>query len=117
MALTKKQREFFDRFSRNILVNTVVLRLEQQGTILDQDTLDNVNKAVESIDITSLVESAGEKLLERVDFATLVKVEKFLTNPETQKALTAAQEVGIAVQVEVYEILSQLFAEPASSTE
>lgn len=111
MALTKKQREFFDRFSRNILVNTLIMRLDQAGMALTDEDVAKINLVVDSADVSSISKAASEKLLEKVDFATLVKVEKFLTAPETKKALDAAQEVGIAVQVEVYDTLNQLFSE------
>lgn len=109
--LTKKQREVFERFARNILVATLVQRLQEEGTEIGAEDLDKINKVVDTADVSSLTQAAGEKMLELVEFPVFVKVEKFLTSPDAKQALYAAQQVGIAVQEEVYEALNEIFGE------
>lgn len=114
MAFTKKQKEFFDRFARNMLTNTLVLRLQQSGEELDQETIDKITVVVDSSDVSELSNAIGTKLLELVDFALLLKAEKFFNMPDTKKALEAAQAVGIAVQTELHRTLEELFTPTAA---
>ena len=107
--LTKKQREFFDKFSRNILANTILMDINAKGHEVTDEVAERVVDIVSRQDVTTLSEAVGKALLEKVPFATLVKVEKFLNTDEAKDAMKAAQEVGAAVQDELYALVHEMF--------
>lgn len=109
---TKAQRDFFDTFSKNVLVNSLLIKLESEGTTLPQETVQQIIAVIDASDVSVLSQALGDKMLELVDFKTLVKVEKFLNSPEAKQALAAAQQVGAMVQDEVYAVLGEIFAVP-----
>lgn len=111
--LTKKQVEFFDNFARNMLVNTLLIKLDSEGRLPPQEVQDQIAAIIATADVSVLSKAVGEKLLEEVDFAVLVKVEKFLNSPEAKKAMVAAQKVGAAVEEEIYDVLNEIFTEKA----
>lgn len=108
---TKAQRDFFDKFSRNIVVNTLLIQLEKEGTVCPPETVQKIVAVVEQADVSLLSQAVGDKLLELVDFKTLQKVERFLTSEEAKRAMTAAQTVGAVVQDEIYAVLGEIFKE------
>lgn len=103
--IPKAQREFFDRFSKNILVNTLLLQLQNEGTETSPELVQKIVAVIDGAEVAALATAVREKMLELVEFKTLQKVEKFLTSPEAVQAMTAAQQVGILVQEEIYAVL------------
>lgn len=112
--LTKEQVAFFDTFARNILVNTLIIKMESEGQHVTEELQAQIFAAISVADVSLLSKAVGDKLLELVEFETLVQVEKFLTSPEARKAMRAAQEVGALVQDEIFAVLANVFSEPAS---
>jgi phage-related baseplate assembly protein len=103
---------FFERFAKNIITNTVLIQLSEAGNTITDDLSQTVQEAVNGQDVSSLTEAVGVALLERVEYKTLVKVEKFLVSEDARQAMTAAQEVGNLVQQEVFDLIEVLLAKP-----
>lgn len=111
--LTKVQVEFFDKFSRNILTNTLLIKLEGEGNLPSQEVQDQIALIIGAADVSLLSQAVSDKLLTMVDFKTLQKVEKFLNSQEARQAMIAAQQVGALVETEIFAVLSDIFAEQA----
>lgn len=107
--LTKAQKEFFDKFAKNILTNTILMDMGTKGFDVTDEVVEQVQKLVDQQNVDSLVNAVGAALLERVEFKTLVKVEKFLNTEEARTAMQAAQEVGASVQEELYGLIHDMF--------
>lgn len=113
---TKKQQIFFERFARNTVINTLLLQLTAEGTEVPPETVAKIVAVIDAADVSLLTQTVGDRLLERVDFALLLKVEKFLTSSEAMRAMTAAQEVGALVQDEIFTVLREVFKDVPEET-
>lgn len=109
MAKVTKQRAAFDSFARTMLKCTLVNKLEEGSGPLAPDMVAKIDQVIEAADVSVLSQTAEEEMLKRVDFKTFQKVEKLLSSDEVKDTLVAAQEVGAAVQVEIYAVLNELF--------
>lgn len=110
--LTKTQKAFFEKFAKNILTNTILMDMTSKGFEVTDEVVVQVQKLVDQQNVDSLVTAVGTAMLERAEFKTLVKVEKFLNSEEARTATRAAQEVGATVQEELYALIHEMFAKP-----
>ncbi len=111
MPKITKQRAAFDDFARTMLKCTLVQKLQEGGNELSEDFLQKIDIVISNADVSSLSKTSEEEMLKRLDFKTFEKVEKMLGSEDVKKTLIAAQEVGAAVQVEIYAVLNELFGE------
>lgn len=109
-------RPFFERFAKNILTNTVLIQFSEAGTVVTPELGEAVKQVIDSKDCSSLTEAVGVALLERVEYKTLLKVEKFLVSPDARQAMLAAQEVGNLVEQEVYDMLQEFLSESSKDS-
>ena len=109
--LTKEQVAFFDTFAKNILANTLIIKMENEGQHVSPELQQQIIAAISISDVSLLSKAVGDKLLELVSFETLVEVEKFLNSPEARQAMIAAQQVGELVQEEIFVVLNEIFGE------
>lgn len=105
MKLTKVQREFFDNFARNAVVGTLAPILDYKGIEISQEQL---SEAVATVDVTELRDAIAEKFLEKVDFKSLQKVDKFMKTQEFLDVVSASTVVHAAVQVELLNVIAPL---------
>ncbi len=105
IKLTKAQREFFGAFAFNAVTGLLVAVHEMNGS--DAEVEDLVGK-VQDTDLTALSQLIGEKFLERVDFKTLVKVDKFLKSEDAISVVTASTEVSNSINEVLIDIVSTL---------
>lgn len=103
---------FFERFAKNIITNTVLLELSNQGNTITDDLSEKIQQAINGQDVSTLTQAVGVAMLERVEYKTLLKVEKFLVSEEARTAMIAAQEVGNLVQAEVFEMITEFLGQP-----
>ena len=105
IKLTKAQKEFFGAFAFNAVTGLLVAVHEMNGS--DAAVEDLVGK-VQDTDLTALTQLIGEKFLERVDFATLKKVDKFLKSEDAVSVVVASTEVSNSINDVLIEIVSTL---------
>lgn len=105
VKLTKAQREFFGKFSSNAVENILGPVLEFKGVEI---TAEQVSNVVATLDLTELTNAIGRAFLERVDFKTLVKVDKFMKGEEFTSVVLASSEVNALVQSELVQIVAPL---------
>lgn len=105
IKLTKAQREFFGAFAFNAVTGLLVAVHEMNDS--DAETEDLVG-IVQDTDLSELTQLIGEKFLERVDFKTLVKVDKFLKSEDAVNVVVASTEVSNSINDKLIEIVSTL---------
>lgn len=103
--LTKAQKEFFGAFAFNAVTGLLVAVHEMNGS---DEPVENLVGLVQDTDLTALSQTIGEKFLERVDFATLKKVDKFLKSEEAISVVVASTEVSNSINDILIEIVSTL---------
>lgn len=89
--LTKAQREFFDKVTKDIVRLMLVLGLEPEDFKEVEDLIDEV-------DLSKLTELVGQQYLERISFTELKRVERFTQSEEYKKVQTVGAEVGDAIK-------------------
>lgn len=115
VKLTKAQREFFGAFASNAVENILGPVLEFKGLEI---TAEQVSEVVKTLDLTDLTNAIGRAFIERVDFKTIVKVDKFMKGDEFLSVVLASSEVNALVQSELVQIIAPLIpqdeAEPSA---
>lgn len=112
IKLTKAQREFFGAFAHNAVENILIPLLELQGVELDADQAAAV---MSHIDLKDLTQAIGEGFLERVDFKTITKVDRFMKSDEFVKVISASTDVNAAVEAELVQIIAPMLPETAKA--
>lgn len=105
IKLTKAQKEFFGAFAFNAVTGLLVAVHEMNGSETPQEELVG---QVQDSDLSKLTQLIGQKFLERVDFKTLVKVDKFLKSEEAISVVVASTEVSNSINQELIEIVATL---------
>lgn len=105
IKLTKAQREFFGAFAFNAVTGLLVAVHEMNDS---DEPVENLVGLVQDSALTSLTQLLGEKFLERVDFATLKKVDKFLKSEDAISVVVASTEVSNSINDVLIEIVSTL---------
>lgn len=105
IKLTKAQREFFGAFAFNAVTGLLVAVHEMNDS--DAETEDLVG-IVQDTDLSELTQLIGENFLARVDFKTLVKVDKFLKSEDAVNVVVASTEVSNSINDKLIEIVSTL---------
>jgi phage-related baseplate assembly protein len=109
MKLTTAQAAFFTRFALNQTANAIITNLTQQGLQITDEVLNQIDLLVAGADVTILRDAVAAEFTKRVEFKTLAKVDKYLNTPDAVSVMTAASEVGIAVQAELELLIKELF--------
>jgi hypothetical protein len=114
--LTKAQKEFFGKFASNAVENILGPVLEFRGVEI---TAEQVSNVVATLDLTTLTEAIARAFIDRVDFKTIVKVDKFMKGEEFTNVVTASSEVNALVQGELIQIIAPLIPqdEPEAAPE
>lgn len=112
--LTKAQKEFFTVFAQNAVAGILIPVLEHQGFKPDVDVVQDVVKGLE---MKSLVNAIGKSFLDRVDFKSLQKVDKFMKSEEFMKIVAASAEVNALVQDELIAVVSPLIPQEKAEFE
>lgn len=110
VKLTKAQREFFGSFASNAVENILAPVLEFKGVDI---TAEQVAEVVKTLDLTELTNAIGRAFMERVDFKTIVKVDKFMKSEEFTSVVMASSEVNALVQGELVQIVAPLIPQDA----
>lgn len=105
VKLTKAQKEFFGAFASNAVENILGPVLEFKGVEI---TAEQVHAVVETLDLTELTNAIGRAFMDRVDFKTIVKVDKFMKGDEFTSVVLASSEVNAMVQGELVQIVAPL---------
>lgn len=105
VKLTKAQKEFFGAFAFNAVTGLLVAVHDMNGSETPQEELVG---QVQDTDLSKLTQLIGQKFLERVDFKTLVKVDKFLKSEEAISVVVASTEVSNSINEELIELVSTL---------
>lgn len=103
--LTKSQKEFFGLFAVNAVENILGPVLEFKGVDI---TAEQVSEVVKTLDLTDLTNAIGRAFIERVDFKTILKVDKFMKSEEFAKVVAASTEVNGLVQGELVQVVAPL---------
>lgn len=103
--LTKAQKEFFGAFASNAVENILGPVLEFKGVEISNDQLMEV---VKTLDLTELTQAIGQAFLDRVDFKTILKVDKFMKSDEFSSVVMASSEVNGLVQGELIQVVAPL---------
>lgn len=110
VKLNKAQREFFGTFATNAVENILGPVLEFKGVEI---TAEQVTEVVKTLDLTELTNAIGRAFIERVDFKTIVKVDKFMKSEEFTNVVLASSEVNALVQGELVQIIAPLIPQDA----
>lgn len=105
IKLTKAQKEFFGAFAFNAVTSLLVAVHDMNDS---DEPVENLVGLVQDTDLTELTQLIGAKFLERVDFATLKKVDKFLKSEEAVSVVTASTEVSNSINDQLIEIVAKL---------
>lgn len=105
VKLTKAQKEFFGNFATNAVENILGPVLEFKGVEI---TAEQVTEVVKTLDLTELTNAIGRAFIDRVDFKTIVKVDKFMKSEEFTNVVLASSEVNGLVQSELVQIVAPL---------
>lgn len=105
VKLTKAQKEFFGAFAFNAVTGLLVAVHEMNDSDEEVETLVGL---VQDTDLTELTQTIAEKFLERVDFATLKKVDKFLKSEDAIGVVTASTEVSNSINDQLIELVATL---------
>ncbi|QHZ60007.1 hypothetical protein PJKIFABJ_00052 [Pseudomonas phage PE09] len=106
--LTKAQREFFYEFAKNDLSNALFPILHAQGI---QMTSELAEELLNMVDLNTYTEIVGSAFLERVDFATIKRVDKIMKSDEFNNVIVASHQVSDAVNDERIRILMAMIPE------
>jgi len=107
MKFNKAQREFFKTYAVQTVKTALTHVAAQNGLEINQDALD---RAMDVVNLEPLAEAAGKAFLERVEFKTLVKVDKYVQSEDFLKVAQAGAEVSQAINAELSEVLMPFFA-------
>ncbi|WYV99160.1 hypothetical protein Amme3_00164 [Pseudomonas phage vB_PpuM-Amme-3] len=105
VKLPKAQREFYGAFARNAVQNILAPILEFRGLDISQEGLDAV---LDKVDLKDLTAAIAVGFNERVDFKTIVKVDKFMKGEEFLSVVQASSEVNALVQGTLIEVIAPL---------
>lgn len=105
VKLPKAQREFYGMFARNAVQNILAPILEFRCLDISQEGLDEV---LDQVDLSDLVAAIAAGFNERVDFKTIVKVDKFMKSEEFLSVAQASGEVNGLVQGALIEVIAPL---------
>ncbi|WYV99672.1 hypothetical protein Kassivere_00163 [Pseudomonas phage vB_PpuM-Kassivere] len=105
VKLPKAQREFYGAFARNAVQNILAPILEFRGLDISQEGLDAV---LDKVDLKDLTAAIAVGFNERVDFKTIVKVDKFMKAEEFLSVVQASSEVNALVQGALIEVIAPL---------
>lgn len=103
--LTKAQRAFFADFARNDISNCLFPILHSQGL---EFTAEVANEVMDSINFDPYIELIASSFLERVDFATIKKIDKIMKSDEFQNVIVASHQVSDLVNDARLAILTSL---------
>jgi hypothetical protein len=103
--LTKAQKEFFGTFAANAVENILGPVLEFKGVEI---TAEQVSAVVKTLDLSQLTNAIGSAFIDRVDFKTILKVDKFMKSVEFASVVAASTEVNGLVQSELVQIIAPL---------
>lgn len=110
MKLTKKNQELVKQIVTGFISTPIIAVLTQDGHEMTEELLVGINHAVSMMDTAELEKTVGTALAENIDFKELVKVNKFLALPSTQKVLHTVQLVNTAVSEVVNDIAGQVLS-------
>lgn len=105
IKLNKAQKEFFGAFAFNAVTGLLVAVHEMNGS---DEPVENLVGLVQDTDLSELTQIIGQKFLERVDFATLKKVDKFLKSEDAVSVVTASTEVSNSINNQLIELVAKL---------
>lgn len=114
VKLTKAQKEFFGTFAANAVENILGPVLEFKGVDI---TAEQVSEVVKTLDLTQLTNAIGRAFIDRVDFKTIVKVDKFMKSEEFTNVVLASSEVNAMVQGELVQIIAPLIPQDEAPSE
>lgn len=120
MKLTKKNQELVAKIAHGFVTTPILAVFNEQGEDLTPELVTGITQTVSKFDTTELERVTAQALSDAgVDFKVLSKVDKFLSQPETQDALMAVQHVNQAVQPLIVEIARAILvaASEAGNTE
>ena len=106
--LTKAQREFFYEFAKNDLGNALFPILDAQGLNL---TPELAAELLAMVNLNAYTEIVGKAFLEKVDFATVKRVDKIMKSDEFNQVIFASHLVSEAVHEERIRILLAMIPE------
>ncbi len=109
VKLNKAQREFFNAFAFNAVSGLLVAVHEMNGSEATQEELIG---QVQDTDLTALTNLIAKEFTDRVEFKTLVKVDKFLKTEEALSVITASTEVSHAINTQLIEVIASLIPTP-----
>lgn len=112
--LTKAQKEFFGSFASNAVQNILGPVLEFKGIEI---TAEQLAEVVKTLDLTELTNDIGRAFIDRVDFKTIVKVDKFMKGEEFTNVVLASSEVSAMVQGELVQIIAPLIPQDEAPAE
>jgi len=106
VKVTKAQQEFFAEFSKDSVKQIL-------GPILEFRGLEGVNDemleaVVAQVDLKDLTLAIARGFLERVEFTTLKRVDKFMRGEEFAAVAEASREVNALVQSALIEVIAPL---------
>lgn len=105
IKVTKAQREFFEVFATDSVKNILGPILEFRGLQVNDEILTTV---VDQVDLKNLTEAIAKGFIERVDFATIKRVDKFMKSEDFAAVATASQQVNALVQGALIETIAPL---------
>lgn len=113
--LTKAQREFFGAFASNAVENILGPVLEFKGIEISGE---QVAEVVGTLDLSNLTNAIAHAFMDRVDFKTIVKADKFMRGEEFTSVVLASSEVNAMVQGELVQIIAPLIpSDPEEAVE
>lgn len=105
--LTKKEREFFDTYTKALVQNMLLVNSNPDYT----DAVAIASGVVlEGTNLEELSQTLGKEFLTKVEFKELVKVDKFLKSEEYLRVITTANEVIITHAAKIGEEISKAAA-------
>lgn len=114
VKLTKTQKEFFGAFAKNAVENILGPVLEFKGVEI---TPEQVTEVVKTLDLTDLTNAIGRAFIDRVDFKTILKVDKFMKSDEFTSVVMASSEVNGMVQSQLVQTIAPLIPQEATEEE
>lgn len=112
--LTKAQREFFAEFARNDISNCLFPILHAQGL---QFTAEVANEVLDQINFDPYIELIAKEFMDRVDFATIKKIDKVMKSDEFQNVIVASQQVSDVVNDMRIDMLTSLIPDEEEAAE
>lgn len=112
--LPKAQREFFAEFARNDISNSLFPILHSQGL---QFTPEVANEILDQINLDAYVELIAKEFTDRIDFATIKKVDKIMKSDDFHNVIVASQQVSDAVNEARITILTSLIPDDEEAAE